>query len=189
MRHLKLVLLLFLPVSFVVPGQIGDAPRVVIRLRTGEERHGEILSVRDQAVVFSSEYGMTQNQLRKKMDLLTVVKTNDIRLVTLEGKSHVLGGMTIGGLLGCMAGYLIGSSQPVSEESQDIGLGECERINKGAEGCMVGGGAGLAAGGILGVALSTEDSVITGHAAQDVNRLRELARYPGEEPEFLKAIH
>ena len=184
MANYKLMLLLFLPLSFVVPGQEAEAPEVILALKTGEKWKGEILSVRDRVLAFSTEHGKTEKSLSKKTDLIMLIGTDDIQLVTLKGESYVLTGMQAGIALGGLAGYLVGSSQRGGG-----GLaGGCEEIGYGSRGCLVGSVAGCAVGGLVGGDASRKDSVISGTAAQDISRLKALARYQGEEPEFLQAI-
>ena len=202
MTRSNLFVLLLLPLSFVVPAKDARAPEVVITLLTGEECKGEILSVHDHVLVLSSRCGLSEDLLERNKDALLIVELDSIGEVTVCGKSYVLMGMGVAGGVGALTGGLMGLLRDVSPpreeqrrafdynvDAADCGSQVGKHLGNGALGCAIGTAAGLVLGGLAGAALSQKDSIVSGSRAQDTTSLKALARYRGDEPEFLQRMH
>ena len=181
MANPKLLLLLILPLSFVVPGQVADAPEVIITLKTGEEwQRGEILFVRHQSVLFIPKHGATDEFLSGHPHSVVTTRVENVKTVSLRGRSHLWQGFEWGAVLGCLAGTVIG----MGEKNQS---GE-EFLKNTYTGCGVGSLGGGTVGLALGGVFSEEDSVIFGGDNRDLVGLRKFSRYQEREPEFLRSV-
>lgn len=148
---------------------------VTIVLFNGKEIEGELLSVRDSALILCTEYAATEEELANSVYPVILVKNNVTMKLTFEGNSYVWTGIAVGWLAGAAIGQLIGKSG--DEPAAAYG------------GAMLGMILGITAGGIAGYALSEEEFVLeeipTGY---DFYFLNNLARYKEVEPEYLKLI-
>ncbi len=153
---------------------------VTLLLKDRTEINGELLSVRDSAVTICTEHSATEEELASLKYPINNVRNDEIKELTLEGSNYVWVGLGIGIVGGTLTGILVGS---LIEE------GHGSYITPEAGFGAIGFIAGAIAGPIVGYALSTEEFVLqeipTGY---NFSFLKPLARYPDEEPEYLKAI-
>jgi hypothetical protein len=91
--------------------------------------------------------------------------------------------------LGCLSGCLIGGSKKVTTQNDFFGcFGAFEQGSNMTAGGLVGGGAGAVMGGVAGKATSNPDVILFGGDKRSPQALRAVARYFGEEPEFLRSV-
>ncbi len=140
------------------------------------------MSVRDSTITLSKEHSATEEELASLKYPINTVRNDEIKELTLEGSNYVLAGLGYGIAGGAALGALVtaaifkGSAGVNEEEGPIIG---------GIFGALV----GAIAGPIIGYALSTEEFVLQEiPPGYDFSLLKPLARYPAEEPEYLKAI-
>ncbi len=153
---------------------------VTLSLKNGTEINGELLSVRDSAVTICTEHSATEEELASLKYPINTVRNDEIKELTLEGSNYVWSGLGIGIAAGTGIGLLVGLAIEPSGQSYispELALG------------VLGFIVGAIAGPIVGHALSTEEFVLQGiPPGYDFSLLKPLARYPDEEPEYLKAI-
>ena len=170
--------------------ELSDPEEVEITTTTKGSFSAEILFVREDALVMASPSGRSEGDLIEHKERVLIVKKEDVQSVKTPGASHVAGGLLGGGCIGCFAGYGLGCSKEVKQE-QNYLLG-CNALNEQADNAakytVLGGAGGMLAGAIIGSALSTEDSLWITPNQRNFTSLNALARYPYEEPEFLKGI-
>jgi len=172
----------------VFAGPRSEGARVILLLNSGQQIHGELLSVRDSALVISTIEDIHEKELASQTASIHVIKNQEILHVTIKGKSKVLKGMVQGFLIGAGAGALLGLAtyQPCPPKSficLDFGPGVAA-----AGGAILLGGAGFLIGTIAGIASSRGDKVIEPLPGRDLSLLKPYARFPLEEPEFLGKI-
>lgn len=134
-----------------------------------EEIGGELLFVRDSALILCIEYGATEEELANSVYPVTLVKNNVIKELTFEGSSYVWTGIAVGALAGSIAGGLTG---------KEVGYA-----------ALLFFPLGIIAGSITGFALSTEEFILYEiPPGYSFNFLKDLSRYKEKEPEYLKLI-
>ena len=148
-------------------------------LRDGEEIGGELLSVKDSMITICTKHSATDFELANLAYPIISIRNNEIKELTLKGNNLVWISLAI-----------------VSITSTGTGIWMGQEINKGldTEGSEVSFGiigflVGAAVGGIVGYFLSTDDTILS-EIPPDYNFcvLKLLARYKGEEPEYLKEM-
>ena len=154
--------------------------KVSLLLNNGNEVNGELLSIRDSTMILCSEYSATEEELAKLTYPILLFPNNEIHQLTIEGSNWVWEGIAAGAVAGTVSMYfghaiITYSSQEDSEEGRrlySILFSLC-----------------IAAGWGIGYALSTEEYVLQ-EIPPDYNWfiLKPLARYPEEEPKYLKSI-
>lgn len=149
---------------------------VTLSLKNGTEINGELLSVRDSAVTICTEHSATEEELTSLKYPINTVRDDEIQEITIEGSNYVWTGLGAGMLVG-IGGYLL-----ITTASVDVTVG-----------ALIGGGliiiAASIVGPIVGYSLSTEEFVLQEiPPGYDLSILKPLARYPDEEPEYLRAI-
>ncbi len=160
---------------------------VTLLLKDGEEINGELLSVRDSTITLCTEYSATEKELASLQYPIHTVRTDKIWEITLEGNKYpLLIGFGIGAVAGIGLGILVGENY----ESEELDRGWDELVG-GCLGIMVFTGVAALGTGI-GYLASTDaiDDVILSEIPPGYKflPLKSLARYPDEEPEYLKAI-
>ena len=154
---------------------------VKLLLYNKTEIEGELLSVRDSALIICTEYSATEEELANSIYPVIPVRNNEIQEITIEGNSYVWWGIGIGYLTGAIIGYLLGQTGATNDKT--------DQAFSGLGGGILGGLIGLAAGGGIGYAFSTEEFVLQEiPSGYNFYFLKPLARYPDKEPEYLKVI-
>jgi len=153
---------------------------VTLLLKDSTEIYGELLSVRDSSVIICTEHSATEKELASLKYPINTVRNDEIKELTLEGTNYVLSGLGIGIAAGTGIGVLAGLAVEPSGQSYispELALG------------VLGFIVGAIVGPIVGYSLSTEEFVLQEiPPGYDFSLLKPLARYPGEEPEYLRAI-
>jgi hypothetical protein len=185
--------LLALPMSQL----FAQGTRIVLGLRNQEVITCRLLSVRDSALVVSTNEARG-NHIDAKSVRIIVVKNQDIRYVLIKGKSRALLGMGIGLLIGAGTGAMIGHAEGDDEPCYESTEGwsffpNCWGLQLTAEGKAVIGGilggiTGSLVGTIVGGAASKEDNIIYPHMHHDLSALKSLAKFPEKEPDYLSAV-
>lgn len=154
---------------------------VVLLLNNKTEIEGELLSVRDSALIICTEYSATEEELANSVYPVILVRNNEIQEITIEGNSYVWWGIGIGYLTGAIIGYLLGQTGATNDNT--------DQAFSGLGGGILGGLIGLAAGGGIGYAFSTEEFVLQEiPSGYDFYFLKPFARYPDTELEYLKVV-
>ena len=155
---------------------------VTLLLINGEEISGELLSVRDSSIALCATYSATEEELASLKHPISIIETDGIREFEIAGNTFPLWiGAGIGFVAGTTAGILVINDlkETSAEESIDKALGSC---------CLVAGLTALPVA--IGRLFSTEDVILSDiPSGYKFLPLKSLARYPDEEPVYLKAIN
>jgi len=158
----------------------GVGVEVKLSLKNGTEVNGELLSVRDNTLIICKEYSATEGELANRTYPINTIQNNEIKELIIEGDSYIWAGIGYGALGGALIAAVVGYAIAVEEKSFGV-----EILGGGLIGFIV----GAFAGGVVGNANSTNDIILSGIPADyDLSILKPLARYPDEEPEYLKVI-
>ncbi len=151
---------------------------VTLLLKDGIAVFGELLSVRDSTMAICSKYAATEKELARLAYPINTVRNNGIQKLTIEGSSYAWTGIGYGAL----GGALIGTLGPLLESK---GYTVLKILVLAPLGLLVGGGIGAA----VGYGSSTEEFILQEiPPGYDMFFLKPLARYPDEEPEYLRVI-
>jgi hypothetical protein len=169
--------------------QAQDSPSTVLEIffKSGQTIEGELLRVRDTALVISTDKRVSPYDSVTQSSNITVVPNSRIQRVVIKGESGILKGMGYGLVIGAATGALAGALSP-----EHPGIGDWELVpghgNKIGVGAMFGGAAGLLVGSIVGLASTTHDKVVEPDIHHGYGTLRNIARYPIFEPSDLRKI-
>lgn len=152
--------------------QRAQGTQVVVLLQNKNEVKGELLFVRENALVLATEKLKRRPEPGVKPEGLVVIKNEDIQTVTLKGKSRVFKFARTGFMIGGVAGIIAGERN--SDESRLAAMGD--RLLFGAGGAAV--------GAIVGLLASPKDKTLI----EDFTALKYLARFKECEPQFLTAV-
>ncbi len=204
--------LYLIPVSFLLTACAGwqthsDHP-IRLKLISGQQMRGVIVSVRDSAVVLDTlsshnEYEALAPLSRiPDMKGLTTVTARQIDSVYLNRGSHTFSGIMIGFLVGGGAGLAAGSAGGRDDDGSRLRLKpfRTEPIGNGDEGrdgveqlmYVLGGGLiGALAGSFIGSSIAVEETIYTNKAhakpLSDLTPLRKYAVFPDDEPPLLQS--
>ncbi len=138
----------------------GDArigARTVLLLHNQQEMGGRLLFVGDSALVISKNDAQV-DYIDAQTASISMAKNQDFQDASIEDNSSVRKGMLLGFLIGAGTGAIIGLAQGDDPSCSETGpLAPCFRLTaeaKGVIGGILGGGAGLIVGGIVGAATS-----------------------------------
>jgi hypothetical protein len=168
------------------------AKEIQILLKNRTELSVELLSVRDSALVVCRIPDVTDNLLRSNPRLAILLPLESIDRIRMEGKSYVVTGLVLGALGGGIAGGVIGAAVKTESERSNSSFGAVlvAPIEKGANtlsGVLIGGLVGLLVGTAIGGGASTPEMALNPQSRGEMGLLREYARYPRAEPDFLQA--
>jgi hypothetical protein len=163
---------------------VAEGSQVVVLLENGERLTGELLAVRDTAVVLSDIAGTSDEDLAFGAAAIEVIRNDDIQSITVRGSSYVLPAMGIGLVGGFAVGWAIGSSSKSENVAEEVVKPVTSAVSAGL-GSLI----GIGVGAIVGVAASPKDLVITVFTPDTLRLLREKARYGGHEPSFMQHNH
>ena len=181
MMKAKLTFILF--VAYLIFPNILSAKgaEVEINLYDGKIIYGELLFVRDSSVLIETIKEVSENIFPELEEKVIVINNIDIRRIIILGKSFVFSGALIGALLGGSA-IAIGDQIGNSSGSSEGGLIKGYAVSVlGSISLIIGAGIGA----IVGSLLSSDDIIIEPYPNLKW-KLKPYARYPDEEPEFLK---
>jgi len=169
--------------------QSGFGAEVIVETTDGYEYTGELLSVRDSVIFVCDKYGASETELAKGLYAIHRIRNSRITLVAVEGKKLYITGMLTGGAIGAAMGAAIGAlAGSESEERNLIIFREPSQSQCIAGGACLLGLTGIAVGGLLGAANSSEDRIIYDSVEPsqiDYEFLRRFARYNNGEPDYI----
>ncbi len=178
--------LIILAASFMLPLSVllADGAKVSVFLKSGEVLEGELIAVRNDAILIARQPGLSEKALAQDSTSVMRLPLGEVGLVRVPGSSHVLLGALIGLPVGIAAGALIGAS--MTDEPKNVpGLivYPLDAAAHTAAGAAIGGAGGLVLGLIVGGAASQSDQDFP---PTDIAKLRTFARYSGNEPGLLQ---
>jgi outer membrane protein W len=174
---------LLVGVLFAANNLLAQGANIAVILSNGRIQEGELLSVRDSALIISIAPAGVTEVAANEAPPSTLIRNQDIQKVIIKGESNVLKGVGLGFLIGAGAGALIGVA---GGDDPPGGLFSLSAPEKAALGAILGGGCGVIVGTIAGAASSSRDKVIEALPNKDFSILRPVARFPTREPEFLQ---
>ncbi len=155
----------------------------VVTKSTGN-RTGELLSVRSDEILLYPVPGVEDSLLEERTGYIQRVPVADISAVDATGESRILQGLGFGFTIGAVGGGIAG----LADGDDPPGLFSMTAGQKAALSGIVFGTLCGVVGGIVGIAASTPGVSISHFRADDVARLKKLARYPVIEPQWLKNV-
>ncbi len=158
--------------------------KIEVLTRSGGKKTGELLSVRPDEILLYPVPGVQDTLLAEQTGWIQRVPVTDISEVDAAGESRCLEGLGIGLAVGVVGGVIVG----LASGDDPPGFLSMTAEGKAFLGSVVFGAAGTLAGGIIGIAASTPDVNISHFRADDVARLKQLARYSVVEPQWLKNV-
>ncbi len=168
--------------------QSGFGARVIIETINGDHYFGELIAVKDTLIIICETYGISETNLSKGVYPLKGMQSNQITLLVIKGEKHILTGIAIGGGIGAALGAAAGASMSGAEWEILFPQSEEEDIASGA--CCLGVTGGLI-GGLFGLVNSTKDKIIYNNVESsqiDYIFLKQFARYPEQEPEYIRVL-
>jgi hypothetical protein len=173
----------FLSLLFCVHAATAGGSRITLLLRSGLEVKGELLSVREKSLIVTKVNDVSDWELTDHPEFISEVSRMDIQKVTIRGKSHVLGGMGIGLLVGTVGGVLLGGS---AGKVKDPVVNTITQPSFAVGGAVIFGLGGMLVGALIGGASSRGTEEINADTMQDLFYFRPYARYQDNEPEFIR---
>ncbi len=165
-----------------VEARTGRKTRVISG--SGDTITGELLSVRPKELLLSPRPGIDDDILAQTTSMIRRVPITTISNLHIEGESKIFQGMGIG----FAAGAFVGGALGFASGDDQSGFFRLTAGDKALIGGAAGGLLGLIVGTIAGVS-SSQSEVDLGHVQfNDLVTLRAAARYPDEEPGFLKDL-
>lgn len=177
--HLRLELLIVCLLVFSAEAGLAKGKKVTIAC-ADSVMVGELLSVRDTELVITSLLWESERQIRKHPESIRVLRLKDIDTIRLAGESHAVDGLKVGALVGLVVGAKIGSN-----EEPNPGVKAFSAELHGVLGMVP----GLLAGALVGGFIVSHDETFDPADMEQMKMLREAARYPEEEPEFIADRH
>ncbi len=151
---------------------------------SGGEKTGELLSVRPDEILIYPVPGVQDSLLAGQTGWIQRVPVTDISRVEATGESRILQGLAFGFAVGAVGGGIAG----LADGDDPPGFLSMTAEGKAVLGGFVFGALGGVVGGIIGIAASTPGVNISHFRAGDLARLKQLARYPVIEPQWLKNV-
>jgi hypothetical protein len=182
-----------LSLALLVPLTVGfrpeSRPGIEVKVHCGRSStiSGELLAVRDSALVICKTLGLDDQALASQPDKIVIIPRQTIWMVRTKFETNEGSGALMGGAAGCALGCAIGYGS-VSEPGCDAPPGARERANTERRqntiiGVLVGTLAGMGLGALIGSRTESEGIVFD---EQSLSSLKPLARYPATEPTFLR---
>jgi hypothetical protein len=158
----------------------GVGVEVSLLLNNGNKVNGELLSVRDSAMILCEENSAKEEELAKLAYPILRFSNNEVQQLTIEGSNWIWEGIAVGAVVGAIA-YYFGHLIVTYDSQEDSDEGKTLYTS------LI--GLSIAAGWGVGYALSTEEYILQ-EIPPDYNWsiLKPLSRYPNEEPEYLRVI-
>jgi gas vesicle protein len=160
---------------------------VVVFLNDGRQVTGELLAVRDTALLIDTLVGKAEDSIATQIAGIVGVSRDAVQKVRVKGESLRLKGTLIGAAIGAAVGGVIGLASG-DDKPNEIHLWPYTAGQKALAYGTVLGVAGAFIGGIIGVESSSKDKRYDATVKEDWASLKAVARYPDKEPEFLKKI-
>lgn len=187
MRHALQLLALLVPLT--VGFHPENRPGIEVKVHCGRSStiSGELLAVRDSALVICKTLGLDDQALASQPDKIAIIPRQTIWKVRTKFETYEGSGALIGGVSGCVLGYAAGCTS-VSEPGCEASPGAHERANTERRqntiiGVLVGTLAGTCLGAFIGSTIESEGVVFYD---PNLSSLKPLARFAAEEPAFLR---
>ena len=184
---MRIVILLL--ILFACPMTVrSEGASVRITLHSGNMLDGEILSVRDTAILLARRTHMSEEALQTNLDVVSVVPIRSIRLVVYGGIRHAFFGLCVGLVAGGVVGGVVGHNAWSYRSADAVDTAVNEGLGKLAAtigGVLIGGIGGAIVGLIVGGNTMTGEESLDPSKQGDVGRLQFISRYLDHEPEFL----
>lgn len=170
--------------------------KIILLLHNQPEISGRLLSVRDSALVISIDK-LRENDVREKSPAAIVIMNQDIRIAIVKGESKVLKsaglGFLIGAGIGVALGFITGDDRPCERSSSEgySFISTCISMSAETKAVLAGtvfGAVGLTAGLVSGRKASTSDEAFYPSKSPDFSVLKQFARFPKKEPEYLSVV-
>jgi hypothetical protein len=166
---------------------LAQGAEVVVFLDEGRQAAGELLAVRDTALLIDTLGGKGEDTSVTRIAGIVRVGREAIQKVKVKGESFRLKGTlivaAIGGTVGAVIGFASGDDKPKGFYTWTLTAGQKALIG-GVGGGVIGG----LIGGVVGAARSSKDKEYDASVDAAWASLKALARYPDKEPEFLEVI-
>jgi len=157
---------------------------VIVKLGDESEIQGELISVRYESMIISTGYyEFSEEDFEEQKEELLIVPYQEIDKIILEGKSNFLPGLGYGVLGGAALGAILGFASGDDPPNQFLSFSASDKA------VILGvlfAGVGLVIGGIIGAATPESDLEIEPSNPGNILNLKQFAKYPKEEPEFLR---
>ena len=157
-----------------------DGYRIELFLKDHNTISGNLLSVRDSALMIFCEYQIDGSDKKTFKYEIRMIKNNDIVKLTISEKSKVLSYTLIGMLSGIVLGSIIG----FADGDDKPGFMSMKAESKALAGGFTLGIAGIVVGLVTGLLSSAGDKEITPLVNQNFNFLKQYAKYK-TEPKYL----
>ncbi|MGB2958910.1 MAG: hypothetical protein WBG01_07345 [Bacteroidota bacterium] len=163
---------------------------LVVYTRGGEKVSGELLSVREDALLIGSEDHIPGSRFFDGIGHVRKIQSGEVEGVVIEGRSYKVGGAVVGAVAGAVIGGVIarnsdgGGSRTVNLLGLPLTL-RSSSVGKVSGGAVLGAGIGGLLGHTIGAATSTADVVI---APEHIRSLRSMARFSRLEPDQIRGF-
>jgi len=159
---------------------------LTLTLKDSTEITGELLSVRDNSIIICEYYSAYDDELAELKYPILAVRNEEIQILTLEGSNNLSSGLGIGALVGTATGLLLAAILVASQpENEDPDPESTTYIIMGSAGFLIGAMIGTSVGAGTSADEIMLNDILLGY---DFLILKPLARYPDDEPEYLRAI-
>jgi hypothetical protein len=145
-----------------------EKPKIELMLKDGRQICRLLDSVSDSSLSISEKEWALDGGYN---EIISEVRSEEIRSVILKGESKIIKGMTMGFLIGAGTGVVLGLA---SGDNDGVLFSTAE--SQATLGGILLGGAGLVVGGVAGGATSTGDKEIEFSADHPFSLLKPLAR-------------
>jgi hypothetical protein len=164
---------------------VSQGANVIVFFNEGRQVTGELLAVRDTALLIDTLVGKAKDSTATQIAGIVGVSRDAVQKVRVKGESFKGKGRLYGTLVGAGLGVAIGFADGNDPPGSFMRLTAGEKaLTAGAFGGLLGGFVGA----IYGAAWSTEDKEYNTSVKEDWASLKAVARYPEQEPEFLRSI-
>ena len=160
--------------------------KLTLTLKDSTEITGELLSIRENTITICEYYSASNADLAELKYPVIVLNNDDIKVLVIEGSNNLGSGIAIGALAGAAFGAAFAALIVVSKQD-DFDPGPASSYYL----VMVPGGfvVGALFGAARGAGTSVEEIVLRDIPPRyDFSIMKPLARYPDEEPDYLKTI-
>ena len=162
---------------------VAGGKEFTISLKDSTSISGELLAIRPGSLVINLHPWVSEKQLQAHPDWATVVPLQGVATIHVAGHRNAMPG----GVAGIAGGMAIGALLGYNASTSGNFLSRNRTVNAEA-GAFMGILPGFLAGIFVGVLIETDARDISPTDEIEVPLLAKDARYPDNEPEFLKVI-
>jgi hypothetical protein len=164
---------------------LAHGAKVVLFLKDGGDEAGELLAVRDTALLIDTLEDRGEDTTATQIAGIISVNRGAIQTLIVRGESLRIKGILYGALIGAGLGAAIGLADGNDPDWPSPGHTAGQ---KALIGLSYGAPLGASMGGIIGAAWSSKDKQYNVTVDEWWASLKAVARYPDKEPEFLQVI-